>query len=125
MDGDPVNFTIAGPLRHLGGILADNSLKIKKSGVYEINFLADVMENPVIANFAFFRNNTMIDLSRFSLMATDTIQTTIGKTVHLELESDDEITVRTLDLTSPNVEYVTPAVQILNAALTVKLLDQR
>lgn len=82
------------------------------------------MTNPVIANFAIFRNNTLIDLSRFSLMATDTIQTTIGKTVHLELSGDDEITVRTLDVSSPNVEYVTPAVQILNAALTVKLLDQ-
>ncbi|MGD6793020.1 hypothetical protein [Metabacillus indicus] len=125
LDGDPVNFTVPGPLRHVGGILADNSLKIKKSGVYEINFLADVMANPVIANFAFFINNTLIDLSRFSLIATDTIQTTIGKTVHLELEGDDEITVRTLDLRSPNVEYVTPAVQILNAGLTVKLLDQR
>lgn len=124
LDGEPINFTVAGPLRHVGGILADNCLKIKKSGVYEIIFLADIMTNPVIANFAIFRNNTLIDLSRFSLMATDTIQTTIGKTVQLELAGDDEITVRTLDVSSPNVEYVTPAVQIRNAALTVKLLDQ-
>jgi hypothetical protein len=124
LPGDPVNFTSAGPLRHVDANLSDNYLEIKKAGVYEVIFLADIMTTAAIANFAFFRNNSLIDVSRFTLMATDTIQTTIGKTVHIELDEEDEITIRTLDVSSPNVEYAIPAVQLINAALTVKLLDQ-
>ncbi|MEM5016789.1 hypothetical protein WKH31_10900 [Metabacillus indicus] len=124
LPGDPVNFTVAGPLRHVDAILSDNCLRFKKAGVYEVIFLADIMTTAAIANFAFFRNNTLIDVSRFTLMSGDTIQTTIGKTFQIELDKEDEITVRTLDVSSPNVEYAIPAVQLLNGALTVKLLDQ-
>lgn len=124
LPGEPIDFTVAGPLRHVGAILSDNCLRIKKAGVYEIIFLADIMTTAAIANFAFFRNNTLIDVSRFTLMTSDVMQTTVGKTVHIELGEKDEITVRTLNVSSPNVEYDIPAVQLLNAALTVKLLDQ-
>lgn len=124
LPGDPVNFTVAGPLRHVDAILSDNCLRIKKAGVYEVIFLADIMTTAAIANFAFFRNNTLIDVSRFTLMTSDVMQTTVGKTVQIQLGEKDEITVRTINVSSPNVEYDIPAVQLLNAALTVKLLDQ-
>ncbi|WP_282034892.1 hypothetical protein [Metabacillus indicus] len=124
LPGEPVNFTVAGPLRHVDANLSDNYLEIKKAGVYEVIFLADIMTTAAIANFAFFRNNTLIDISRFTLMTSDVMQTTVGKTVQIELDEEDEITVRTLNVSSPNVEYAIPAVQLLNAALTVKLLDQ-
>jgi hypothetical protein len=123
MDAAPINFTVEGPEFNTDANPEEDTIRVFKDGNYEITFFMDILANSALANFAIFRNNTQINESKFSFVSEDTIQTTLGKTIHTELEENDVISVRTINTSSPNVGYEPPTIRYLNAALTVKLLN--
>ncbi|USK29810.1 hypothetical protein LIT32_06775 [Bacillus sp. CMF21] len=123
IDAAPINFTVEGPEFNTDANPEEDTIHIFKDGNYEITFFMDILANSALANFAIFRNNTQINESKFSFVSEDTIQTTLGKTIHTELEENDVISVRTINTSSPNVGYEPPTIRYLNAALTVKLLN--
>ncbi|WP_454100468.1 hypothetical protein [Metabacillus sp. SLBN-84] len=120
--GVKLNFTSEGPEYKTRSSVIDDTIRIKKDGVYEIIFLTDVMTLNGEADFGIFRNNTLINEAKFSVKSGDLLQTTVGKVVQLELEKGDEISVRTIFTNTPDTGYEFPDIRYMNSSLTVKLL---
>ncbi|KEZ52407.1 hypothetical protein [Metabacillus indicus] len=120
--GVKLNFTSEGPEYKTRSSISDDTIRIKKDGVYEIIFLTDVMTLNGEADFGIFRNNTLINEAKFSVKSGDLLQTTVGKVVQLELEKGDEISVRTIFTNTPDTGYDFPDIRYMNSSLTVKLL---
>ncbi|MDX8290156.1 hypothetical protein SLL00_10140 [Metabacillus indicus] len=124
IDDTLIDFTVAGPDFKTKPSVPQDFIKVKKDGVYLITFFMDIQAEAAFANFAIFVNNQQVDVGKFSFTTEGILQTTAGKTIQLELEEGDRISVKTINTGSPMNGYFPPPIRYTNAALTVTLLKK-
>lgn len=124
IDDTPIDFTVAGPDFKTKPSIQQDFIKVKKDGVYLITFFMDIQGEAAFANFAILVNNQQVDVGKFSFTTEGLLQTTVGKTIQLELQEGDKLSVKTINTGSPMNGYFPPPIRYTNAALTVTLLKK-